>query len=104
MNYTGSCRCGKIKSAVDGELKEAIACNCSICSRSGSLLWFVPRGWFFLQGLPKPILGFLFGVGAGGMLYLTVTDLVPEAEEHHYQQSSAIGAGFIIIFVLSSLL
>ena len=37
------------------------------------------------------------------MFYLTVTDLVPEAEEHQYQQSSAlsIAGGFIIIFILS---
>jgi hypothetical protein len=28
---------------VEGEIKSALACNCSICSRKGSLLWFVPR-------------------------------------------------------------
>jgi hypothetical protein len=28
---------------VEGELNGATACNCSICSRKGSLLWFVPR-------------------------------------------------------------
>jgi hypothetical protein len=27
----------------EGEVKGAMACNCSICSRKGSLLWFVPR-------------------------------------------------------------
>jgi hypothetical protein len=27
----------------EGEIKGAMACNCSICSRKGSLLWFVPR-------------------------------------------------------------
>ncbi|MGZ5095134.1 MAG: GFA family protein [Burkholderiales bacterium] len=43
MIYKGSCHCGKIALEVDGELKEAMACNCSICSRKGSLLWFVPR-------------------------------------------------------------
>lgn len=63
-------------------------------------------GWFFLRDMPQPILGFLFGAGAGGMFYLTVTDLIPEAEEHHYQQSAAIatGAGFVLIFVLSQFL
>jgi ZIP family zinc transporter len=37
------------------------------------------------------------------MFYLTVTDLVPEAEERHYQQSAAvaIGIGFMAIFALS---
>jgi hypothetical protein len=41
MKYSGSCHCGKIAFEVEGELKGAAACNCSICSRKGSLLWFV---------------------------------------------------------------
>jgi zinc transporter, ZIP family len=59
-------------------------------------------GWFFLRGLPQPVLGFLFAAGGGGMFYLTVTDLLPEAEERHYQQSAAlaVGAGFMTLFVL----
>jgi hypothetical protein len=43
MTYRGSCHCGKIAFEVEGEPASALACNCSICSRKGSLLWFVPR-------------------------------------------------------------
>jgi hypothetical protein len=43
VKYKGSCHCGRIAFEVEGELKGAMACNCSICSRKGSLLWFVPR-------------------------------------------------------------
>lgn len=43
MNYKGSCHCGNIAFEVEGELTGALACNCSICSRKGSLLWFVPH-------------------------------------------------------------
>lgn len=43
MTYTGSCHCGNIRFEVDGDIDSALACNCSICSRKGSLLWFVPR-------------------------------------------------------------
>jgi hypothetical protein len=43
MNYRGSCHCGKVAFEVEGEIKGALACNCSICQRKGSLLWFVPR-------------------------------------------------------------
>lgn len=43
MKYTGSCHCGQIRFEVEGELSGALACNCSICQRKGSLLWFVPR-------------------------------------------------------------
>ncbi|SDK49427.1 Uncharacterized conserved protein [Methylophilus rhizosphaerae] len=43
MKYTGSCHCGNIAFEVDGEVKGAMACNCSLCQRKGALMWFVPR-------------------------------------------------------------
>lgn len=43
MKYQGSCHCGGVKFEAEGELKGVLACNCSICSRKGSLLWFIPR-------------------------------------------------------------
>jgi hypothetical protein len=43
MLYKGSCHCGKIAFQVEGEISGAMACNCSICSRKGALMWFVPR-------------------------------------------------------------
>ncbi|WP_460763169.1 GFA family protein [Lysobacter fragariae] len=41
--HKGSCHCGKVAFEVDGEIDGATSCNCSICQRKGSLLWFVPR-------------------------------------------------------------
>lgn len=43
MIYRGSCHCGRIAFEVEGDLTRVLECNCSICSRKGSLLWFVPR-------------------------------------------------------------
>lgn len=43
MLYKGRCHCGRIAFEVEGELTAAVACNCSICFRKGSLLWAVPR-------------------------------------------------------------
>lgn len=43
MVHKGSCHCGRVTFEVEGEIKSALACNCSMCSRKGSLLWFVPR-------------------------------------------------------------
>lgn len=43
MKYQGSCHCGKIAFEVEGQIGGAMACNCSLCQRKGSLLWFVPR-------------------------------------------------------------
>jgi hypothetical protein len=49
MQYRGSCHCGKVAFEVEGEIKEAYSCNCSMCSRRGGLLWFAPRDKFRLQ-------------------------------------------------------
>lgn len=43
MKYRGSCHCGNIAFEVEGDIGQALACNCSMCQRRGSLLWFVPR-------------------------------------------------------------
>ena len=48
MIHKGSCHCGRIAFEVEGEIGQAMACNCSICQRKGSLLWFVPRDKFRL--------------------------------------------------------
>jgi hypothetical protein len=42
--HRGSCHCGKVAFEVEGEIDSALSCNCSMCQRKGSLLWFVPRG------------------------------------------------------------
>jgi hypothetical protein len=43
MTHHGSCHCGRIAFEVEGQIDGALACNCSMCQRKGSLLWFVPR-------------------------------------------------------------
>lgn len=50
MKYKGSCHCGQVAFEVEGEIDSALSCNCSICSRRGSLLWFVPRDNLTLLG------------------------------------------------------
>ncbi len=44
MLYKGSCQCGKVAFEAEGEIKGGLACNCSMCSRRASLLWFIPQG------------------------------------------------------------
>jgi hypothetical protein len=48
MIYKGSCHCGNIAFEAEGDLEQVIQCNCSICSKRGFLLWFVPRADFRL--------------------------------------------------------
>ncbi len=63
-------------------------------------------GWWLLQDLPGTVLAFLLAFGAAGMMYLTVRDLIPTAEQHHYQQSAPLAActGFLALLVLSRVL
>ena len=43
MVYTGSCHCGLVTFQVEGgPIDHVVECNCSICSKRGSLFWFVP--------------------------------------------------------------
>lgn len=46
--YEGSCHCGKVRFEVTTDLSNVISCNCSICSRAGYLLAFVPDSQFSL--------------------------------------------------------
>ncbi len=48
MKYKGSCHCGKVAYEVEGQIDKAVSCNCSMCQRKGSLLWFVPYDKFHL--------------------------------------------------------
>ena len=47
--HTGSCHCGAVAFEAEGEIDAGLACNCSICARRASLLWFVPRERFVLK-------------------------------------------------------
>ena len=60
MKYTGSCHCGKIAFEAQGDLKQALACNCSICSRKGTLLWFIPETDFTLLTPRSAITTYMF--------------------------------------------
>ena len=45
--YRGSCHCGAVAYDVTMDAPaKAFACNCSICSRTGALLAFVPKEAF----------------------------------------------------------
>jgi hypothetical protein len=46
--YTGGCHCGRVRFGVRMQLERVLACNCSICSKTGSLLAFVPADQFTL--------------------------------------------------------
>lgn len=44
--YAGSCHCGNVTYNVTIDLAHVMTCNCSICSRTGSIMAFVPEASF----------------------------------------------------------
>jgi ZIP family zinc transporter len=72
----------------------------------GAAVFVSALGGVLLRDIPQPFVGSLFALGAGGMFYLTVTQLIPEAEEEQYQQSAALALalGFLVILLLARLL
>jgi zinc transporter, ZIP family len=61
-------------------------------------------GWLLLRDVEAGALGVLLAAGGGGMLYLTVSALVPPSEQRQYQGSGALatGAGFLAILLLTA--
>jgi ZIP family zinc transporter len=84
-------------------------------ARRPAILWtaliglalFVPAvvAWLVLRDLPAGIHGVLVAAGGGAMLYLTLSDLLPEGQERQFQQSSALaaGTGVALVLVISTL-
>jgi hypothetical protein len=46
--YTGGCHCGAVRYEVQADLGNVISCNCSICTKRGSILTFAPADQFKL--------------------------------------------------------
>jgi len=48
--YSGGCHCGRVRYQVKLDLsRPVLACNCSMCGRTGTLLAFVPAADFTLE-------------------------------------------------------
>lgn len=47
--HTGGCHCRKVRYEVTAAVESAMGCNCSMCSKKGSLLTFVGEDAFTLK-------------------------------------------------------
>jgi hypothetical protein len=56
----GSCHCGAVRFEVDAPLDGAVACNCSMCGRAGTLLAMVPAEKFRLLSGAESLTDYLF--------------------------------------------
>ena len=80
MKYRGSCHCGKVAYEAEGEIGKVLACNCSICRRKGSLLWFVPKAQFKLLTPESNASTYLFNKHAIRHRFCAVCGIHPYAE------------------------
>lgn len=59
--YAGSCHCGKVRYEVTIALDGVMACNCSMCGRTGTLLAFVGKDQFKLLSGADAMTDYQFG-------------------------------------------
>ncbi|HTM45433.1 MAG TPA: GFA family protein [Polyangiaceae bacterium] len=78
--YQGSCHCGRVRYQVSLDLgKPVLACNCSMCGRSGTLLAFVPAGDFELLSGEESLRDYQFNRNVIHHLFCTSCGIKPFA-------------------------
>jgi len=80
MHYKGSCHCGRVSFEVEGEIEGVADCNCSICSRMGSLHWFVPGQNLRLLTPRENLADYTFGEGTIHHYFCPVCGIHPFGE------------------------
>jgi hypothetical protein len=61
--FRGGCHCGAVRFEVDGELTSVEVCNCSICTRTAYLHWYVAPERFRLLTPAGAYDTYVFGTG-----------------------------------------
>jgi hypothetical protein len=59
--HRGGCHCGKVRFEVDAAIDHVLQCNCSICSKTESLLTFVPAEQRRLHAGAETLADYPFG-------------------------------------------
>src|SRR5919204_6731021 len=59
--YSGGCHCGAVRYEVTTKLESAVTCNCSICSKTGTMLAFAPIAQFKLVSGQDVLTDYQFG-------------------------------------------
>ncbi len=59
--YTGGCHCGAVRYRVELKLEGVLTCNCSICSKAGTMLAFAPAAKFQLERGEDVLTDYQFG-------------------------------------------
>ena len=60
MQYKGSCHCGDVAYEAEADIQSVTECNCSICSKKGTLMAFVPEAAFTLVKGKESLTEYMF--------------------------------------------
>ena len=75
--YQGSCHCGAVTYEVAIDLPQVVSCNCSICSKKGTLLAFAPKAKFNLKSGDEHLTDYQFGKKAIHHLFCNTCGVTP---------------------------
>lgn len=80
MSHSASCHCGAIAFTFDGQVEQALDCNCSLCRRRGGLLWFGPRAAVSFQVDPAALRTYTFHTHALQHHFCGICGIAPFSE------------------------
>jgi len=70
MKIAGGCHCGAVRFCAEvPPVVDLLACNCSICSKTGFVHLIVPHGDFALLSGQDALVSYRFGTGAAEHLF-----------------------------------
>lgn len=79
QTFTGSCHCGAVRYEADAEIAGVVACNCSICSKKGTLLAFTGEEDFRLIEGAEKLAEYRFNKHVIGHMFCTTCGVEPFA-------------------------
>ena len=71
LTHRGGCHCGAVRWEVDAAIDEVVSCNCSICTKRGSLLAFAPAADFRLLSGQETVEDYRFATKRIAHLFCT---------------------------------
>lgn len=77
QTHSGGCHCGAVRFEVQADFSSAMACNCSMCEKAGSLLVFVPAADFKLLSGEDVLQDYQFNTKKIHHLFCTVCGIKP---------------------------